>query len=102
MSKKEFLKKVKQTVLSFDARAEVVLFGSRARGEFQKDSDWDFLILTGREASEEVKDNLRKLLFFLELDTDEIISAIIRSKETWENYRVTPLFKNIQKEGIEL
>ena len=28
---------------------EVILFGSRARGDFRKDSDWDILIITERE-----------------------------------------------------
>jgi len=27
----------------------VILFGSRARGDFKKDSDWDILIVTKRE-----------------------------------------------------
>jgi len=28
---------------------EVILFGSRARGDFRKDSDWDLLIITNRD-----------------------------------------------------
>ncbi len=28
---------------------EVILFGSRARGDFRKDSDWDILLITERE-----------------------------------------------------
>ncbi|ASJ01449.1 nucleotidyltransferase domain-containing protein [Thermococcus gorgonarius] len=30
---------------------DIILFGSRARGDFRKDSDWDILIVTGRELS---------------------------------------------------
>ncbi len=39
---------VKQEVIKIDPKAEVFLFGSRARGDFRKDSDWDFLILLNR------------------------------------------------------
>ena len=28
---------------------KVILFGSRARGDFRKDSDWDLLIITNRD-----------------------------------------------------
>ena len=28
---------------------EIILFGSRARGEYQKDSDWDVLVLVDRK-----------------------------------------------------
>ena len=37
---------VKATVRQIDPQAEVILFGSRARGDARKDSDWDFLVLT--------------------------------------------------------
>ena len=36
---------------------EVILFGSRARGDFRKDSDWDILLITEREL--EWKERLR-------------------------------------------
>ena len=42
---------VKDTIEKVDEEAKVILFGSRARGDFRLDSDWDFLILTKKEAS---------------------------------------------------
>ncbi len=38
-------KLVKQEVTKIDPKAEIILFGSRARGDFRMDSDWDFLVL---------------------------------------------------------
>jgi len=40
------LEKVKEIVQATDPEAEVILFGSRARGDAMEDSDWDILILT--------------------------------------------------------
>jgi predicted nucleotidyltransferase len=37
----QILKEIKKTVLNVDSEAEVVLFGSRARGDFHDESDWD-------------------------------------------------------------
>ena len=38
--------KVKEIVHRHDKEAEVILFGSRARGDWHEESDWDFLILS--------------------------------------------------------
>lgn len=37
---------IRQAINQVDDKAEVILFGSRARGEERKDSDWDILVLT--------------------------------------------------------
>lgn len=36
--------KVKQIVHRHDAGATVILFGSRSRGDWWEESDWDFLL----------------------------------------------------------
>lgn len=39
----------------------------------------------------------------LELETGEIISPLIYSKTDWDrNHSFTPLYENIQKEGIKI
>lgn len=38
----DLAKRVKESILSKDASAVVYLYGSRARGDNRKDSDWDF------------------------------------------------------------
>ena len=58
----EITSKVKQTVKEFDPNAEVILFGSRARGDYNKDAGWDFLILTDRNVNEPLKTVFRRNL----------------------------------------
>ena len=98
----EITARVKETVLQFDPNAEVILFGSRARGDYKKDSDWDFLILTDKEASISNKELVRNLLFDDELEVEQCFSSIIKNKLEWQNYQVTDLFQNIKAEGYKL
>lgn len=56
---KAILKEIKAAVQSVDPNVEVILFGSRARGDFKKESDWDILILT----EQKVTRSLEKLFF---------------------------------------
>jgi predicted nucleotidyltransferase len=45
MLRAELLERVKQAVHEVEPEADIVLYGSRARGDAHAESDWDFLIL---------------------------------------------------------
>ena len=102
MEKQQVLQLVKKAVHEVDDKAEVILFGSRARGDFQKESDWDFLILTEKEESHQLRNQIWEYMFFAELETNEIFGTIVHNKEEWKKYEVTPLYQFILKEGIRL
>ena len=101
-SRDEILSKIKESVSKLDPDAKIILFGSRARGDYEKESDWDILILTSIPATEENKRNLRYHLLDIELETEQAISTLIHHYDHWKNYYVTPLYDVIQKEGIEV
>ena len=84
--------------------SKVYLYGSRARGTAHKLSDWDVLVLlNSANISFEFETSLMNEFFELELETGEIISPMIYSRQEWnEKYSITPLFENIQKEGIRI
>jgi uncharacterized protein len=98
------LSKVKDAVLQLEPSAEVVLYGSRARDDFREYSDWDFLVLVDGPVDTARTDRIRRVLFEIELETDQIISSIIRSRQEWNSprYAVVPLHKNVEREGILL
>ena len=84
--------------------SEVYLYGSRARGDYKKMSDWDLLILlNSKNIPFALEKKLIDNLFEIELETGEVFSPVIYSKSEWINkYSITPLFENIEKEGIRI
>lgn len=104
MRKKEILRKIIQVVDKTAPDAEVYLYGSRAKGTAKKLSDWDLLILLNNtRISFELETKFMDEFYELELESGEIISPLIYSKNDWYSiYAVTPLFENIKREGVRL
>ena len=102
MKQQELVYKVKESIRKLDPRARVILFGSRARGDSKTNSDWDFLIISSLQVNEKIKRQFRTGLIDTELDAEEVISTIIYSKNEWNNYQLTPLYRNIANEGVEI
>ena len=104
MKKNSLLEKIKKTVKQLYPEASIILYGSRARGDAQKDSDWDFLILIDKDIPEKEKLKIRYALFEIEWEMDEVISSIIHSRNEWNNpiMQATPFYRNIVEEGISI
>jgi len=101
--KREYiLKSVKNRIFKINPKARIILFGSRARKDNKDFSGWDFLILTSSKVSPALKNQILDELFEAELETNEILTAIIQNKNEWQQYSKTPVFNNIQKDGIEV
>jgi|SRR4051794_9632263 predicted nucleotidyltransferase len=100
----QILQEIKQAVLEVDSTAEVVLFGSRARGDFHEESDWDILILVDKEEADfKFKKEIRNALFDLELKYGEVITGIVCNRFFWKNkLDVSPLYLEVQKDGVVL
>lgn len=96
--------RIRKSIHEKDPKAEAYLFGSRARGDFRADSDWDILILVDEnQVTNEVEDKFRDDLYDIELDSGQIISTLIYSKDYWKKMMIySPLFKNVSREGILL
>jgi predicted nucleotidyltransferase len=105
MSKKDqIVQMIIQVVNKTAPDSEVYLYGSRARGNAKKLSDWDLLILLNKpNVPFEFETKFLDEFYELELETGEIISPLIYSKNDWDsNYSITPLFENIKREGVRL
>lgn len=95
---------VKDQILLTDAAASVILFGSRARGDAEDDSDWDFLVLTQNKDTDLLSDKLRKkILREVELKFNVAISLMVKNVALWQSdYTVTNIYESINEEGILL
>ncbi len=104
MNKKSLLNRVKKAVLAVDPSAEVLLYGSRARGDARPDSDWDFLVLLPRQIDDEITRTIRHALYDIEWDTGNVISCIVRNREAWDAGPLahTPLRQRVAEEGIRI
>ena len=101
---KNITQKIKKTVTEIDSSAEVILFGSRARGDAKKDSDWDILILVDKpKVTFKDEKIFWHKLYDVELETEQCISTLVYAKKEWETKQsVTPLYKSVKQEGIRL
>jgi predicted nucleotidyltransferase len=104
MTEKIVKDRISRVIHRRDSKAVAFLFGSRARGDHRKDSDWDILILVDKkEITNEIENEFRNDLYTIELETGQIISTFIYPKEYWESTLIySPLYKNVMKEGIKL
>lgn len=84
--------------------AEVILYGSVARGEETLDSDIDLLVLVPQEVTYQLERAIRDQIYEIELESDQIISVIVRQNTRWHSrpLNITPLYRAIAREGIPI
>lgn len=95
---------ITRRIKELDSSAEVILYGSHAKGLAHPDSDWDILILLNQDnVTLKTEQDFRHHLLDVELEIGEPISVFVRSKSIWESkYRITPIYRSIKTEGVRL
>ena len=99
----DFIQQVKE--LLGDRVKKVILYGSYARGDFNKSSDVDIMILTdlNEREIEEYRDKISDMAFDIELEKEIYISPIIKNIDKYNaRINVIPFYMNVQKEGVEI
>lgn len=92
---------IRNYVNDVDSNAEIILYGSRARGDERADSDWDILILTNYATDFKTENKFRNKLYDLELEIGESFSVFAYSKTEWHTkQKITPFYQNVSQEGI--
>ena len=94
----------KTTQLIGNHLKKIILYGSYARGDFNKNSDIDIMILTDKEIVE-YRSKIAYIAYDIEYDNDfEItISPLVKNVDKF-NYWLDalPFYMNVQKEGVVL
>lgn len=100
-SSSHILEEIKNRVRTVQPDAEIILFGSRARGDAHDHSDWDILVLLKKSTNSKI--NFEKItypLYEYGWSVGELISAKVYTIEDWEKRKHTLFYKSVQKEGI--
>lgn len=83
--------------------AKLLLFGSQARDDARTDSDWDLLLLLdGERVTNEDFDRWVFPFISLGWSLGVEINPVAYTYEEWRRRQITPFYKNVMKEGVEL
>lgn len=101
-AEKKLIESVRDTVRGFVSDAEVLLYGSVARGDRRPHSDFDFLVLTDRVLSRAEEEEIEDAIYDTQLREGMLIVASFLTKEIWRNNPFMPLHQEIEKDAVLL
>ena len=80
---------------------DIILFGSRARGDASPESDYDLLVLVDRE-TKELEGKIFNITCEIGWKHNVVITVFVHDKDSYEGKKYEPLFMNIRKEGVHV
>jgi uncharacterized protein len=80
---------------------KIILYGSKARGDFIDESDVDILFIADYPVTRAMKFELYDIIYELQIKYDVVISAIFSSASDFQSAS-KPLLRQIHMEGITL
>lgn len=103
-NQQKVLQRCKEIILEVVPNAQLILYGSRARGEAMEDSDYDLLVIIDGPINWQLERIIGDKIYELELETDNVLSLQIISSETWNSrsYKSLPFHQNVIRDGISI
>lgn len=81
---------------------KVILFGSKARGDDDSESDIDLLVLTSRPVAPAERDRMVDAMYALQLERGVVFSRLVVPLAEWDHglYQVLPIHAEIERDGV--
>jgi predicted nucleotidyltransferase len=82
--------------------ADVILYGSRARGDAHEHSDYDILVLVDQPVNIALKDRILTSVYPLELESGAMLTLVTYNRRQWDSFphRDMPFRKNVERDGV--
>jgi len=103
-NEKKALFELKKEILKKFPVVKFIIFGSKTKGNFNKDSDIDVLIIIKRKVTGKIMTEIFDIAYEIELKYNVIFGIIIEDVKFWNSpfNMVLPLFREINKYGLVL
>jgi predicted nucleotidyltransferase len=101
---RDILNKLKNLLQEKVKLHQVILFGSRARGDAEPDSDMDVLVVLDEPRTREVREIVSDCAWEAGFDAGVVVVPIVVSRDHWENghERASLLAKAVKEEGVPI
>jgi len=100
MERSQVIENIRQVAASVLPKGSTLyLYGSRARGDYHENSDWDLLVLLDKPKKEESDwDNYGWPFVEMGLGINEIVSASTYTKDSWFNGPHALFYYNVEED----
>lgn len=86
---------------TFPVISRIMLYGSKARGDFAEESDIDLLFVTDYILPRAVKFEISDAIYEAEVESDVVVSAIFVNARDFQTKK-SPFLERVRREGIVL
>lgn len=103
-NERQALLELKKKICARFPDAEIILYGSKARGDADEESDIDVLVLLEDGVNWDLKEEIFRIAFKVELKYDVVFGVTVYKKQFWNSPlgKAMPLHWNVDKEGVYL
>ena len=101
-NEKKALQELKKILFKSFSVAEIILYGSKVRGDFDEESDMDILIILKNKVDDNIREKIFSMSFKIEIKYDVIFGILVETEDFWSSplAGAMPIHSNISREGV--
>lgn len=103
-NERKALEELRRRLFKRFPNVEIILYGSKARGDFDEESDIDLLILVKAPVDSKLEEEITKITFDIELKFDVVFGKIVENRNFWNSSlaKAMPFHRNVDREGVSV